>query len=182
MAVDYQNIPFVAARWFTKTEGRDVRKLVLHSMEAAEKGTTAEAVAQYFATTEKKVSSHYCVDSDSIVQCCQTKDVAYGAPGANHDGVQIELAGFARQTRAEWLDDYSLLMLSLAAGLCAQVLCPKHEVPVLYATAGVMKVRPAAAGITLHRDVSAAFKLSTHTDPGAGFPMALFLELIRAQM
>ena len=178
--MDLNNIPYVQCRWYKQVENRQIHKLVIHSMEAPEKGDTAEAVAHYFATLDRPASAHYCVDDNSIVQTCQCAWVAYGAPGANHDGVHIELAGYARQTAEEWADPFSLAMLKLAAELCAKILVPRFEVPVLYLSAPMMAAKPDARGFTMHRDVSAAFHKSTHTDPGPAFPIADFLALVRA--
>src|SRR5688572_29051390 len=114
--------PLVRARWFTDvTDRRQVRLVVIHSMEAPEKGETAENVARYFQNPRDKngkpvkASAHLCVDSDSIVQCVLDNDVAYAAPGANSDGVHIELSGYAKQTRKEWLDAYGVLMFEKGA-------------------------------------------------------------------
>lgn len=180
MSIDFTKpLPFIAARWYTPTNGRIINKIVLHSMEAPEKEDTAEAVARYFATTNTKASAHWCLDASSVVQCVQTRDVAYCAPGANHDGVHLELAGYARQTKAEWQDAFSAAMLQLAAELCAKVIIPKLEIPVRYLSAAMMRANPDVRGITTHWEVTKAFKRSTHTDPGQGFPMAEFLKRVR---
>jgi N-acetyl-anhydromuramyl-L-alanine amidase AmpD len=129
-------IPVTPAKWFTKVTGpaRDIRLIVLHSMEAPEKGTTAESVAKYFAggSGGRKASAHYCIDDDSIIQCVDCADVAYAAPNANSVGIHLELAGYARQSREEWLDAFGTAMLRNAARLCAEVLIPKYGIPVTF--------------------------------------------------
>lgn len=161
--------PFVKTRYFTKSSTRrDVRVIVVHSIEAPEKGDTAEQTAKYFQNPKKKVSAHICVDNNSIVQCVLDNDVAYAAPGANHDGIQIEMAGFARQSEADWLDPYSTLVIENAANAAAQY-CLKYTIPVRRLTnakLGDGKTK----GIVSHSQVSEVFKKSTHTDPGKGFP------------
>jgi N-acetyl-anhydromuramyl-L-alanine amidase AmpD len=122
------------------------------------------------------VSAHLCVDNDSIVQCVFDNDVAFAAPGANHDGIQIELAGFARQTRSEWLDTFGILMLNNAANAAAQY-CLKYNIPLRHLTDAELKDK-VSKGIVGHSQVSKAFKLSTHTDPGTGFPWDHFLERV----
>src|SRR5262249_46293804 len=122
--------PVVKARFFKHvTEQRQVRVIVIHSMEAPEKGETAENVARFFQMTENPASAHLCIDNNSIVQCVMDNDVAFAAPGVNNDGIQLELAGFARQTRADWLDPYSVLVLENAANAAAQY-CLKYDVPI----------------------------------------------------
>lgn len=180
MSVDFNHIPFVQAKQFTPVTGtpRPIRFIVMHSMESQEKGETAENVAAYFHTLTIPASAHYCVDANSIVQCVQCKDVAYGAPSLNRNGIHIELAGRARQKEAEWLDDYSKAMLELAAELCGKVLCPKFHIPVQWVKAEGLK-QAATRGFTSHAEGSKAFHPSGHWDPGPSFPIEHFLERVR---
>ena len=170
--------PFVQCRWRTPTTGRRIDLVVLHTAETPEGANTARAVANYFRTTDTKASAHYCVDSDEIIQTCRTLDVAYAAPGANHNGVHVELAGRASQTDVDWHDAYSTALLRTAAPLVAD-LCAVHRVPVRYVGAAQLIVGGAAArGITTHANVSRAFRKSTHTDPGPNFPIVEFVNLV----
>jgi N-acetyl-anhydromuramyl-L-alanine amidase AmpD len=171
--------PMVAARWFTpvaRGAPRHVRVIVIHDMEAPEKGTTAEDVARYFATTEKHASAHVCVDNNSIVQCVADSNVAWAAPGCNRDGIQIELAGYGRQTREDWLDEYSLAVLENAANAVAQY-CLKFDIPLVHLTNDQLSA--GERGIVGHVQVSEVYKQSDHTDPGAGFPWDVLMERAR---
>jgi N-acetyl-anhydromuramyl-L-alanine amidase AmpD len=165
---------FIPARHFTKvTEKRAVRVIVIHDMEAPENSTTAESVAKWFQTpASKPASAHICVDSDSIVQCVRDNNIAHAAPGANHDGIQIELAGYARQTLREWLDDYSVLTLSRGAHAAAQY-CLKYNIPVKHLTNA--ELRAGQKGIVGHAQVTEVYKRSDHTDPGKNFPWTFFM-------
>lgn len=178
--IDTDLWPVVKARWFTKWASpgsgrRPVRVIVMHDMEAPEKGETAENVARYFATTDTKASSHICVDNNTIVQCVKDNDIAYAAPGCNSDGIQIELAGYGRQTRAEWLDPYSLALIDLGANATAQY-CLKYDIPPRQLTNTLLLA--GARGIIGHYQASAVYKKSNHTDPGANFPWEHFMELV----
>ncbi len=176
--MNLHTIPFVPARHFRAGRRKPVRLIVLHDMEAAETTKTAENVAKWWNGPASPVSSaHYCVDSDSIVCCVRPEDTAFHAPGANEDGIGIELAGYARQTAAEWADAYSTAMLARAAELVAS-LCSTYELPV--ALVDVFGLQHGATGITTHALVSKAFKKSTHSDPGPSFPMAAFLDQVLA--
>ena len=75
------------------------------------------------------VSAHYCVDSDSIVQCVREEDIAWHARGGNATSIGIELAGYAGQGPKGWDDDYSWAVLEQAATLTADV-CARHRIPV----------------------------------------------------
>ena len=171
--------PFVESPHINRTGGRQIDLIVIHTMEMDEKGETAENCAQWFRNPGAKVSAHYCVDANSIVQCVKDENVAWAAPGANSDGIQIEHAGRAKQTGRDWSDDYSNAMLDRSAQLAAD-LCLKYKIPVtwLYAADLVAGRR----GITTHDAVSKAFKRGSHWDPGTGFPVERYLGLIRAKL
>jgi N-acetyl-anhydromuramyl-L-alanine amidase AmpD len=169
--------PFVASPNVNHTSGRDVDVVVVHTMEMDEKGDTAESCAHYFSQSSAQVSAHYCVDSDSVVQCVKEDDVAWHAPGANHNGIGVEHAGRAAQTGRDWSDPYSTSMLALSAQLVGGI-CSRHKIPVVW-------LQPAdlvagKRGITSHANVSKAFKRGSHWDPGDAFPIERYLATVRA--
>ncbi|MFE9834087.1 peptidoglycan-binding protein [Streptomyces sp. NPDC005551] len=167
----------IRSRWYGEGRSVPIRLVVIHDMEAPEKSTTAEAVAQYFANlpTTSKSSAHVCVDNDSAVRCVDDNDRAWHAPGANSDGLGLEMAGYARQTRAEWLDAYSKAVIDQAAKVTADW-CTKYSIPVKHLT--VAELKAGHKGIVGHRDVSAAYHQTDHTDPGPNFPWDYFLERV----
>lgn len=164
----------------TKVPGkRKIRLLVIHDMEAPELDGTAEAVAAYFQKPSTKASSHECIDNNSVVVCVDDQDVAWAAPGANSDGIQFELAGYARQTKKQWGDPYSDAMLHIAARRMAKKAI-KHKIKVRHVSAAELKAGGAARnGITRHVDVTNAFHQSSHTDPGPNFPLTQFIGMVR---
>ncbi|MEO5577129.1 MAG: N-acetylmuramoyl-L-alanine amidase [Gaiellaceae bacterium] len=163
----------------TRTDGRQIDLIVIHTMELDEKGETAENCAQWFRNPAANVSAHYCVDADSIVQCVRDQDVGWHAPGANHDGIGIEHAGRAKQTGRDWSDAYSAAMLERSAALVAE-LSRKYAIPVTWLYAA--DLRAGKRGITTHDAVSKAFKRGSHWDPGSGFPIERYLGLVRAHL
>lgn len=178
--IETDNWPFVQARNFKdvpKATPRKVRVIVIHDMEYPEKLSAAEDVARYFATTTTPASAHICVDADSIVQCVKDSDIAYAAPGCNNDGIQVELAGYARQTRAEWLDGYSAALLERAANAVAQY-CLKYDIPVCHMTN--VQLKAGEKGIIGHYQASEVYKKSDHMDPGPNFPWDVFMEKVAA--
>jgi hypothetical protein len=169
---------FVQAAHFYAGRRKPIRLLVIHDMEAPEKATTAEDLARYFASAgSRKASAHYTVDSNSVVQCVRDGDTAWAAEGANADGLHFELAGYARQTPAEWLDQYGHDLLKQAARLVASKALA-YGIPIRHLSP--QQVRDGAKGICGHGDVTAAFPPGTgHTDPGPNFPWTYFLTLVR---
>lgn len=180
---DLPPIRLIRATNFTRVPAsapRVVRKVVIHSAETGEHPLVAENIAAGSARPDAPETSwHYAVDSDSIVQSVLETDVAWHAPGANRDGIGIELAGRARQTLDDWSDAYSRAMLILAANLTAHILA-RHRLPARLLHADDLRADPSASGITYHHAVSVAFRKSTHTDPGPGFPWVGFLANVRA--
>ncbi len=180
-AVQATGTRFLQARNYTRVSAeapRSISLVVLHSAEAPEKPGKALDVARWFAGgNAPQASAHFVVDAGEVVQCVREQDVAWGAPGANRNGLHVELVGFARQEIEDWADTYSAAMLERAAGLVA-VLCARYGIPVqaLDALDLVQRKR----GITVHAAVSTAFHQSTHTDPGAAFPMDTFVARVAA--
>lgn len=170
---------FVQAKWYGPGRTVPIRVIVIHDMEAPEGPMTAENIAHYFATmpASNKASAHVCVDNNSAVRCVADGDRAWHAPGSNSDGLGIELAGYARQSRAEWLDQYSKGVLEQAAKVVAGW-CEKHSIPAVKLS--VAELKAGKRGLVGHRDVSAAYGQTDHSDPGPNFPWDYFLARVNA--
>lgn len=172
-------VPYIeAANWSRHLPAGPKSVIVLHCMEWPETATSAEWCAGFFAGTKgqpPQASAHYCVDDDSVICCVPPDRIAWHAPGANANGIGIEHAGYARQSRTQWLDDYSLRMLQLSAALTAW-LCKRFTIPAQFIMAD--HLRRGARGITTHAEVSRAFGKSTHYDPGPFFPVTEYLRFI----
>jgi hypothetical protein len=186
---EYSDLTFVKPKAFGV--GRDekaVRYIVIHYTAGAERNTSAEDGASYDARRTDGVSTHYFVDSNSIVQCVLTKDRANAARSkGNRLGIQYELCGTV-QTRAQWLDTASKATLQLAARQVARD-CKKYGIPVRRLS--VAETRHAwtefpngPKGIVGHVDCTGAYPEDggTHTDPGPAFPWDVFLDMVRAEM
>ena len=169
--------PFVESPNVTPATARRIDVVVMHTMEIAERKDAAEICARWFATPVSKVSAHYCVDADTVIQCVREKDIAWHARGGNTASIGVELAGFARQTRKDWADAYSTAVLGRAAALVADV-CRRRAIPVRWLVAGDLSA--GRRGITGHAEVSKAYRKSDHWDPGPGFPVERFLAMVRA--
>lgn len=172
---------FVPAAHYTDASRtpRAIRRIVLHSMEMEEGPTTALKCLNYFHSTTKSASSHFCTDNQHVGQGVGLEDVAWAAPGCNSDGVQIEQAGFAAQTAAEWKDAFGLGLLQTTGGLVAW-LCTYLSIPPVYIDRGGLLA--GKSGITTHVQVSLAYRRSDHTDPGKYYPMGDLLAIVRAKM
>ena len=178
--VDLGPIAFRQARNYTPANRSKVDVVVIHTMEAVEASTTAENVAAWAAgPNAPQASWHYAIDDDSIVQCVREEDVAWAAPSRNHNGIQLEHAGYARQTAEQWADAFSTRMLARSAMLTARI-CTRWNIPIRFVAAE--ELRRGVRGITTHWEVTKGpgRGQTWHTDPGLYFPMERYLELVAA--
>lgn len=169
--------------YYTPVDGvRTKRLVVMHDAELPRTVHGAEDTARYFQHPDppSKPSAHLCTDSDSVVRCVRDNDVANAAPGANHDGLQLEMAGYGRQTRAEWLDDYGKQLLAITCDSVAQW-CVKYGIPARQLSDDELADHT-TKGIVGHYQVSRVFHKSDHTDPGPGFPWDAFILGVGASM
>lgn len=171
------DIQFLQAKNYSPSGNRPVDLIVIHDMQMAETGSSAEICAQYFAgSNAPQASAHYCVDNNSTVQCVRDMDVAWHAPGANHNGIGIEQPGWANFQTNEWLDAYGHAMLQRVAGLTRE-LCDRYQIPIAFLRAADLKA--GKRGITTHFECSQAWG-GDHWDPGPGYPMApYFISLVQ---
>ena len=146
----------------------DIRLVVLHSTE----GGTAESVARYFTTPQSGGSAHLVVDDLDCYRCLRNIDIPWGAPGANTAGFHIEQCGYARWTKAEWLEhDLTLRRAAYKAALHAN----HFGIPLQWLSAAGLK--RGLRGVTTHADCSQAFG-GDHTDPGPFWPRRYFMRLV----
>lgn len=176
--------------------GRDYRAtegaphvLVIHTSEQPSATTqTAEALARFIASPPtgtppnmNVASYHWAVDLDSIVhmQWCDGIDdcdrIAFHAP-PNWRGEGICLTGRAARDwtgTKDGVDDWPQLELAarLAAWRCQERGWPARRLTPQQLQAG-------EKGICGHVDISRAFGLSDHTDPGVAFPWAWFIQRV----
>ncbi|SDH70225.1 N-acetylmuramoyl-L-alanine amidase [Sinosporangium album] len=166
----------IRAANYTRGRIAPIRVVIVHTMETGETSSVAENVANYFANPATQASAHVCVDNDSEIRCVPDSDTAWAAPGCNSDGLQLELAGRAGQSKSGWADPYSTALLKRAARITA-TWCKKYGIPARRLTRA--ELRAGHKGIAGHADVSAVYKRSDHWDPGHDFPWDRFLTLVR---
>lgn len=168
-------VKFVQARDWRWANRKRVDWIVLHSAEVWEKPSSAEAVAAYFRNPTPPASAHFVVDCDSIVQCVKTEHVAAHCGPGNSRSIGIEQAGYARQSREEWLDPYSGQMLALLARLVARE-ARVWSIPLVRLSSADLVA--GKRGLCGHVDINAAFPgKSKHYDPGPHYPWDVLLDL-----
>lgn len=157
-------------RHYNGRNGNPITLIGIHTMEAPESPTTAEAVANYFKTVD--ASAHWCVDNNSRVRVVNDEDGAWAMPPTNYYSLNVEMAGYAGQSAAQWGDPYSSDTLEIVS-LCVAEWCHKYSIPVRHLSDSQIAARE--KGIAGHVDVNRVFHASDHTDPGSNFPWTYFL-------
>jgi len=176
-SAEYPDLRWIPPRaWGLGRLGYAVQYIVVHYTAGSERSTSAEDGAAYDQRRTDGTSTHYFVDSDSVVQCVETSDRAnacfkYG----NRYGIQYELCG-TQQSRAQWLDAASDATLTNAARQIARD-CRKYNLPVRRLT--VAQMRAGEKGICGHVDVTDAYGLGDHRDPGPEFPWDVLLARVQ---
>ena len=156
-----------------------IRLVVIHTMESDETSAVAEAVGNFFSRPSTKASAHVGVDTDSECRYVLDGNTAWAAPGANADGLHLELAGRAKQTSGNWSDPASLAILELAARRTA-IWCKTYSIPAILLTDE--QLAKGMKGVVGHDAVTRVYKQSSHWDPGHQFPWLLFMMRVRSAM
>lgn len=202
--------PFVPATGFHRGRRGAIVWIVLHTTESDIDPTRlpdrgAEQTAQYFAH-QRGVSSHYVVDDDSIIQCVQESDESYTQAPWNAYCISVEQEARAGFSRDEWQSHHDGV-LSNTAALIAELNVRRNIA--LRAVTGPDIVdhittfgTPGPTGVTTHYELNQASRalgmdwfvgrgmlgsnyghwtaLTSHYDPGAGFPIDVVLDRARA--
>ncbi len=174
---EFTDLNFVApkAQAYGRPNGEVIWN-VIHTTEGSYHGASAEDGAAYDARRTDSVSTHFFVDSNSVVQCVYTWDRAFTARTIpNNRGVHYELCGRAAWTRDTWLNAYGKAMLENAAKTAARV-SQKYNIPPRWITDEQMKNRE--KGFTTHAQCTRVLG-GTHTDPGNGFPFDYFMSRVK---
>ncbi len=190
---DPRTAAYREARYYNRSVIRDlVHWIVLHSAEAAELMTTAAALMSYAATMAdgRLASWHWAFDANSATRSVMEDRVAYHAKRANRFGVGYEHSGYARQSRSEWLDEYSESMLWISATTAAKITVPAWDLPPdnFVDAAGLKKayeyidagkpVPDKYRGFTTHKQVTLGLG-GSHKDPGEHFPKDIYLDMVK---
>jgi hypothetical protein len=161
------SIAYAAAHHGGKRSMANVRLIVLHSTE----GSTAKGAASWFANPASAGSTQLVVDDRECYRTLPDDVVPYGAPGANEDGLHIEMAGFAKWTRAQWLEREDTIRRAAAF---AADWSNTYGIPLVYVDAAGLKRKE--SGVTTHWQVTKGLNGGVgHVDPGPNFPLDVFM-------
>jgi hypothetical protein len=150
-----------------------IKWIILHDTE----GGTAASIADYFTQPSSGGSAHLVADDAETFRCLPDSAIPWGAPPCNTNGLHIEFCGFARWSATDW--SHHQAMLHRGAYQVA-AWCKKYGIPAM--TLSPAQLKAGVSGISTHAAVSAAWHETDHTDPGKGFPLETFLELVKGYL
>lgn len=170
----------ILAKYRTPRGTHAVRLVVIHVNEGPDSEGGARSVAHYCQLDRSQRGGsvggyHELVDDHEVIIGGHDGDIVNGASGANQDGYHICIIGAAEQTAAQWADPYSTAAWNLAAQR-AQEACKRFGLPLTQLV--TQQVKDGLKGICGHVNVSQAYGLSTHTDPGPNFPWTQFMAAV----
>lgn len=148
----------------------DIKYVVLHSTE----GSTAQGAAAWFSNERSGGSANLVVDDKECYRTVDDLVIPWAAPPLNTNGYHIEQAGYSKWTKAKWLLHINTIR---RAAYKTATRCHEYNIPVQWLS--VEDLKAGKKGITSHANVSAAFHLSDHTDPGPNYPVTVFISLTK---
>lgn len=148
-----------------RKEYNDKKYIVIHNTS---NDASAENEASYAKRRTDGVSSHYYVDSNSIVQSLDTDWRAQhvGSDEGNDHGISYEITGTNSKSRSWWLGNVAWDKLRKQL----QYDSAEHNIALRPLT--ISQIREGKlTGVITHDQARQAWGHTTHTDPGPNFPM-----------
>lgn len=160
-------------------QNEPITRVVIHATSPGMKGTAASAkgmatsTAWYFAEARSGGSAHYVEDGTVEEHCVADAAIAQHAPPNLHS-IGVEICGETTYTYAQWTSP-EVWPCVLRAQTRAQEVCHRFGVPWVRLT--VADLLAGHHGVCGHVDVTNAWHLTDHTDPGPNFPWSEFMRL-----
>lgn len=155
--------------------------IVVHTAESLpdyhEADTSGESLAKYASTTERSVSWHSTVDSDSDIAMLPDNFTAFHVVNYNRCAVGMEIATQAYrwvELATNYLNWYDAIMAKAANRVAWW--CKTHGIPALRLTKAQVDV--GGRGVIDH----ARLDPGRRTDPGAAFAWNRFITDVRSRM
>lgn len=172
-------------RTHSGTSNHPPTRVVIHSAVMPCEAGRARQLGAWNRDGTTGGSWHYATDPAETIQCSWDRFVCWHAP-PNTRSIGIEMADHpapwptsraAAILRApwRWVGKNHRAMLARTARLTAQ-LCMAYGLPIEFLSPA--ELRDGRKGITTHANVSAAFRESSHWDPG-WWPRRRFMRMVR---
>lgn len=143
--------------------GRTVKWIVVHTAEGI---LRADDLRRYFEASDNS-SAHAVADDRSLLDGLVPYDRAsWTLLNGNAASDNLELCGFARWSRSDWLSGHQGMLSNAAAWIRNR--CAARGIPIRKLDAAA--VARGEAGVIGHADYSTGTGDGDHWDPGPGFP------------
>jgi len=143
--------------------GARVIWVAVHTAEGIRKASDLKA---YFDRSTNS-SAHACADDNVLLDHCVPYDrAAWTLRRGNPISDNLELCGFAKWTRDEWLTHHKGMLNHAAAWIRSR--CVARGIPIR--KIGPAEVAKNQSGVFGHVDYTNGKRDGTHWDPGPGFP------------
>jgi hypothetical protein len=115
-------------------------------------------------------------DPGETVDLLNLSTVGWHCGNGNQVGIGLEVVGYARYSFAEWTTGDQFAAVRLDAKRAAEVAAAKG-IPLRWLS--LSQIRNGERGFCTHADISATLGGTNHTDPGPGFPYAIFMQMVQ---
>lgn len=152
--------------------GASIDRIYLHTNEGLQGTNAAFDLAHFLANNGPDGGGYNVVVDDANTVVAADDDIVTWAEGGdNSHCLSVCMIGYAGTN--DWSTPYSTAMAERAAQQVA-AWCKVYNVPVVHVPAGAPGQAPTARGIAEHADDHNPLS-EGHTDPGAAFPIDLFV-------
>lgn len=148
------------SRGRTFRESSQVDWLILHTAEGA---TDEIGLGAFFKRTTAGSSNTGIGQDGGYATYVNYADTCWAAPPLNQEGEHVEICGFAKWTRPQWLAMKQMLE-TVAKWIAWR--CAVRAIPIRH----VLLPARGTSGISGHKDVNNQYHQSSHWDPGPNFP------------
>ena len=154
----------IQAKGYTKgrafREAKQVDWLVLHTAEGA---ISEVNLGGFFSRNSAGSSQAGIGQRGGYASYVNYADTCWAGPPLNQEADHLEICGFAKWTRAEWLRQKPMLE-TVAEWIAWR--CAVRSIPIRY----VARPTAGTSGVTGHVDINRVYHDSDHWDPGPNFP------------
>lgn len=158
----------------------NARLIVIHSVESdIKEGLGWSLATGWWQNPSNKSSVHGISDPSEAVLMAPDNRVAWHCGSGNAISWGFEHVGRAAFTTDQWLtngDGRGLQSLRNSARETAK-LAKKFGIPARWLK--LQEIKDGKAGFCTHNDMRLVYGGTTHTDPGPGFPYALYMQLVQ---
>lgn len=153
---------------------RNGQKIIWVAIHTTEGILDADDLGKYFQPASRQASSHAGADRNKVVSYVDDQYAAWTLRNGNQRSLNIEIGGFAAWSRNKWLTEEYARLVQAAKWVSWK--CDQYGIPKVHI--GPAGVRASQKGIITHDDYTKGTNDGSHWDPGPGFPMDVFINLV----